>query len=225
MLKYTISIGTIALCFYFANAFVIPKANNAKSQLFRTYYISSSSSSSSTSSSTTKRTTQLQQTSEKGNNNRRTELIDNNDVVDTIKTTTNKSNNRNGDIINGRRVFLLSTMATTVGSTSLLFGNPDEANAAFTLPFMPGEPRRTSLSVISNRVNSTSATAMRQPTKEPAYDKDLAAESCLLELLPTKNKPFRTLEKELLKVSILRDAGNGMLLSFFFSLSLILLFV
>lgn len=106
---------------------------------------------------------------------------------------------------NGRRL-LLSTIATTAGSTFL---NPDEADAAFTLPFMSGEPRRTSFSVISNRANSTSATAIRQPTKEPQYDKELAAESCLLELLPTKNKAFRTLEKEILKVSILRDEANG----------------
>ncbi len=105
----------------------------------------------------------------------------------------------------GRRL-LLSTIATAAGSTILY---PDEANAAFSLPFLSNEPRKTSLSIISNRANSTSATAIRQPTKEPQYDKELAAESCLLELLPTKNKAFRNLEKEILKVSILRDGSNG----------------
>ena len=117
------------------------------------------------------------------------------------------------------RRLLLTTIATTASST--LFYNPEQSNAAttsFPFPFLKtGEPRKTSFSVISNRANSTSATAMRQPTKEPAYDKELAAESCLLELLPTKNKAFRTLEKELLKVSILRDDSNGMSCPIFFS--------
>ena len=113
----------------------------------------------------------------------------------------------------GRR-YVLTASATTASST--LFYNQEEANAATTFPFLKtGEPRKTSLSVISNRANSTSATAIRQPTKEPAYDKELAAESCLLELLPTKNKAFRNLEKELLKVSILRDDSNGMCLCLF----------
>ncbi len=108
-----------------------------------------------------------------------------------------------------RRLFL-STLASTTTATALLTTTTqiDNANA---LSFFGGgnsnTPRKAGFSIISNRANSTSATAMRQPMKEPSYDKQLVAESCLLGLLPTKNKEFRTLEKEILKVSVLREKG------------------
>jgi cyclophilin family peptidyl-prolyl cis-trans isomerase len=100
---------------------------------------------------------------------------------------------------NERRMFL----STVAASATALFA-PDDANAAFSLPFL-GQQRSSSFSVISNRENSTSATAIGQPAKEPAYDQKLATESCLLELLPVKNKEFKTLEKEILKISVLRE--------------------
>ena len=104
---------------------------------------------------------------------------------------------------NERRMFL----STVAASATALFA-PDDANAAFSLPFL-GQQRSSSFSVISNRVNSTSATAIGQPAKEPAYDQKLATESCLLELLPVKTKEFKTLEKEILKISVLRENDDG----------------
>lgn len=109
-----------------------------------------------------------------------------------------------------QRRMLLSTVSAVATSAFFSSSATDDLTAeAFSLPF--GEPRKTSLDIIANRANSTSATAMRQPTKEGFYDKEIAAESCLLELLPTKSKEFRTLERCILSVSDLRqEQGRGM---------------
>mmetsp|Transcript_33160 Transcript_33160/g.38613 ORF Transcript_33160/g.38613 Transcript_33160/m.38613 type:complete len:601 (+) Transcript_33160:229-2031(+) len=99
-----------------------------------------------------------------------------------------------------RRHFL----SAMVGMSSLpLFLPTDEANAAF--PFFD-QQRSASLSVISNKENSTSATAIRRPPQDlNTRDPELIIEICMLELLPEKNAVFRALEKYILKVSSLRD--------------------
>jgi hypothetical protein len=111
-----------------------------------------------------------------------------------------------------QRRLLLSSI-TAASTAFLTTGSPQDANAInlpSSLSFLKNEPRSSSLSIISNKANSTSATGIRQPTKElPSYDQDLAAEYCLLELLPIKNKAFRILEKEILKVSVLRENSDG----------------
>ena len=120
-----------------------------------------------------------------------------------LKTTSKTTN-----FLQQRRSFLATVSG---GASAALFSSTSQsentANAAG-FPFL-GEPRTASLSVISNKKNSTSATAIRQPTKELEFDKELAAESCLMELLPTKVKEFRALEKEILKVSVLREDEKG----------------
>lgn len=145
-----------------------------------------------------------------------------NERVSLIQTMTNNNNNddqrdyfddkKDGNKIQSssssyyhhqqRRLFL-STISTTA-ATLLTLNENNNANA-ISIPFLGGgEPRKTSFNIISNRANSTSATAIRQPT----YDEDLATESCLLGLLPTKVKEFRSLEKDILKVSILREKSD-----------------
>jgi hypothetical protein len=134
---------------------------------------------------------------------------DQNDPLSSQSSTTTPSTQR--------RLFLSSITAAsaaflTTATVTSMVTSPRDANAVnfpSSLSFFNNEPRKTSLSIISNKANSTSATAIRQPTKEPSYDQDLAAEYCLLELLPTKNKVFRTLEKDILKVSVLREDSDG----------------
>ena len=90
---------------------------------------------------------------------------------------------------NDRRTFIQSIALTTTIATGSIVATPQAANAI---------KDRKRFSVVVGKNNSTSASAMRQPSRDSVlFEAGLGTESCLLKLLPVKNTVFRNIEDEL----------------------------
>mmetsp|Transcript_1304 Transcript_1304/g.1875 ORF Transcript_1304/g.1875 Transcript_1304/m.1875 type:complete len:611 (+) Transcript_1304:47-1879(+) len=105
---------------------------------------------------------------------------------------------------NDRRIFVTGA----VGAASFLLGS-QSANAAISFPFR-NPKSSSSLFIVSNKENTT-ATAVRDPSQlMDTVGEELKVEACLLELLPVKNKVFRTLERDIASASVIRMIdGDG----------------
>lgn len=127
---------------------------------------------------------------------------DNNDIVRNQRKSTNPIVNSN------RRSFLQASPIMIAASTSMV--TPKPSNAAL----LSGANRKNpfSLNVVSPKKDSDTAAAMRQPDARSFFlGPGLGVESCMLKLLPVKNSVFRTLEKDISSVSVLRGGGDAFL--------------